>query len=233
MRPGHLAAHSAACAANPSLGFVCGAIDVIDEDNRPIPSTIVERPILDLVDRHFAPGAFVAELVASNPVRCSAVTLSKAVHATAGGFDPAFRYVVDWEFWLRVARRWPVAWLANPTVAVRWHEASETHRFKEGTADLEEIARLIESMRANDVPNLSGGETRLRMARERLARAFLNRAYESSCRGDGPLVRRCFLRAIRLWPGAWSTVARDPRLAARLALSALRSPRTNQPCTSP
>ncbi|HEX8202822.1 MAG TPA: hypothetical protein VF590_20260, partial [Isosphaeraceae bacterium] len=53
----------------------------------------------------------------------------------------------------------------------------------------------------------------------RLARAFLNRAYEASRGGDPALARRCLARAVRLRPGILGTILRDPRLAARLALS--------------
>ena len=92
---------------------------------------------------YFAPGGFVATLSQGNILRCSAVTTSKRAHEIVGGFDPALRYVVDWDFWIRVAERFGVAWLGGPpTVSVRWHAASETHRFKATFEDLEETERL-------------------------------------------------------------------------------------------
>ena len=93
----------------------------------------------------FPPGDFAEFFREENPLRCSAVVTSRAAHAEVGGFDPSYRYVVDWEFWYRVARKYAVSWqLHEPTVLVRWHAASETHRFKTGTDDLEETARLLD-----------------------------------------------------------------------------------------
>lgn len=218
MLPGHLAAHRAALTSDPALGLVCGAADVIDAAGRPVPPSVVGRADLGPADRIYPPGAFVAELAAENPVRCSAVTLRAEAHAAVGGFDPRYRYVVDWDFWLRVARSWGVAWLARPTVSVRWHPASETHRFKTGTTDLDEVARLLDGLFEQDGPRLPDARRLRRAADRRLARAFLNRAYDAQRGGDAALARRCLRRAIALRPAILGSIALDPRLAARMAV---------------
>src|SRR5262249_39988093 len=138
------------------------------------------------------------------------------------------RYVVDWDFWLRVARRWAVAWLARPSVAIRWHAASETHRFKPGTTDLDEQVRLLDRLHS-DLAFLTSLPTatvrRLRAAADRrLARAFLNRAYEGRKGGDLALARSCLRRAVGLWPGIAGTILQDPRLAVQMAALALSLP---------
>ena len=63
-----------------------------------------------------------------------------------GGFDPRLGYVVDWDAWLRISRQWRVAWLARPTVQVRWHYESETHRFKTGLTDLDETEQMLTTL---------------------------------------------------------------------------------------
>ncbi len=189
MRPGHLAAHLAAFEANPALGLVASAADVIDDAGREIPASVVGRGGCGDRDRTFAPGEFARELAIENPLRCSAVSLNAETHAEVGGFDPSFRYVVDWDFWLRVARRRPVAWLARPTVAIRWHLSSETHRFKSGTADLDETTRLLETLYQEDGQRFTDADRLRRKADRRLARAFLNRAYEALKGGDSRLAR--------------------------------------------
>ncbi len=224
MRPGHLAAHAAAFAADPSLGLIASAAAVIDDGGRPVPPSVVEPGGCGPVDRRFAAGAFLAELAVGNPLRCSGVTLAAAAHAAVGGFDPAFGYAVDWDFWIRVARAHPVAWLARPTVAIRWHLASETHRFKTGLADLEESARLIDDLHRLDAASLPDSPRLRRLADRRLGRAYLNRAYDALKGGDPALARAALIRGIQLSPRLLATIAADPRLAAQMAALAA-SPR--------
>jgi glycosyltransferase involved in cell wall biosynthesis len=217
MLPGHLEAVLDGFSKYDNLGMVCCAAGAIDAAGRPLPGSAVGRGELGPSDRLYGPGAFVAELAASNPVRCSAVTLRKAAHAAAGGFHPGYRYAVDWEFWVRLARSWPVLWLARPTVAVRWHPESETHRFKRGTLDLEEVARVAADVFARDSDRLPDPRGLRRRADRNLARAYLARAHDALAAGDRPLARRCLARSLRLAPSTLAAIARDPRLALRLA----------------
>jgi glycosyltransferase involved in cell wall biosynthesis len=217
MRPGHLATHIAAFEAGERVGLVASASDAIDAEGRAVPESVVGRGGLGPADRTLKAGESLAELAAGNPLRCSAVTIRAAAHADVGGFDPAYGYVLDWDFWIRVARRWDLAWRAHPTITIRWHPASETHRFKTGTTDLDESARVLERLWAEG--GLEGTDrARLRrLANRRLARAFLNRAHDALRGGDPELARSCLARAWRLNPGVLGTIAADPRLAVELA----------------
>lgn len=216
MYTGHLRAHLSAFEADPGAGLICSAADVIDERGLPIPESVVGRGGLGSSDRTFGPGELLAELAVYNPLRCSAVTIRRQAHAEVGGFDPSYRYVVDWDFWLRVATRSPVTWLATPSVAMRWHTASETHRFRSGTADLEETSRLLDGL-----GNLEDDGDRRRRIDPRLARAYLNRAYDALRGGDPRLARRCLAEAVSRRPGILRTIALDPRLAAMMATVAV------------
>lgn len=217
MRPGHLAAHLAAAHAHPDAGLIASAAGVIDDAGREVPASVVGRGGCGPLDRFYAPGEFLEKLAAANPLRCSGVTTRRDAHRAVGGFDPRYRYVVDWDFWARVARSWPVAWLARPTVAIRWHLASETHRFRAGVADLDETAAMLDALRADPQSGPIAGRHR-RAADRILARAFLNRAYDASKAGHPGQVRECLRRAIGLDRGVWKAIARDPRLAFRLVL---------------
>ena len=219
MRPGHLISHLAAFEADTATGLVASASGVIDDGGREVAPEVVGRGGCGPADLVFAPGEFVKELAVANPLRCSAVTINAEAHDEVGGFDPSYRYVVDWDFWLKVARRRPVAWLARPTVDVRWHLASETHRFKAGIRDLEETSRLLDELYAKDGDLLADPRPLRRSADRRLARAYLNRAYDASKSGHRRLARTCLGRSLRLSPGILGTIARDPRLAARMAAS--------------
>lgn len=216
MEPGHLAAHLRQFVTNPEAGIVCNEAAVIDEQSRPVSEAVVERSRVAPTDRTYGPGEFISSLAIRNPLRCSAVTIRREAHDAVGGFDPSYRYVVDWDFWLRVALARSVVWLAEPTVSIRWHVASETHRFKAGTEDLEEIARLQARLFAEceDETVRAHWQT---AANRRLARAYLNRAHDSLRRGDPRAARDCLNRAYRLDPAIVKTIALDPRLAVMMA----------------
>jgi glycosyltransferase involved in cell wall biosynthesis len=221
MRPGHLAVHAAAFADESQLGLAASAADLIDEAGAVIAGTAIERGGLDPADRTFAPGALLPELAVGNPLRCSAVTIRAEAAAAVGGFDPSYRYALDWDFWIKVARRFPVAWYARATVAVRWHAASATHGFKTGTTDLDEQVRLLDDLRASDGSAWPDRKRLRRAADRRLARAFLNRAHELLKGGDARLARECLKRAVGLSPSTLATIAGDPRLAVQMTALAV------------
>ena len=224
MEPGHLAAHARAFADDERIGLVASASEVIDDRGEPVPATVVGRGGLGPTDRILQPGELAAAMVGGNPLRCSAVTLRRAAFDDAGGFDASYRYVLDWDFWLRVSRRWKVAWLARPSVRVRWHAASETHRFKTGTADLDETARLLAELFAVDLRDRPDAKALRRAANGRLARAFLNRAHDALRAGRAEVAREALRRGLRLSPSLIGTILRDPRLGIPMAALAA-SPR--------
>lgn len=214
--PGHLARHVAAFEAAGDVGLVASASGVIDDAGATVPESVVGRGGLGAADRVFAPGEALPLLAEGNPLRCSAVSIRAAAHADVGGFDPALRYVVDWDFWARVASRWSLAWRADETVSVRWHLGSETHRFKTGTADLEETEQVLVGL----LERLGGTESVGPVAKTafgRLARAYLNRAYDALKGGNGRFARDCLGRALRTSPGVVRAIVGDPRLAVQMA----------------
>jgi hypothetical protein len=152
-----------------------------------------------------------------NPLRCSAVTLRVAAFNDVGGFDPALRYVLDWDFWLRLSRKWQVAWLARPSVSVRWHSASETHRFKTGLDDLDETARMLDQLFTVDLKDHADIARLRRGANDRLGRACLNRAHDALRAGLPTLGRDALGRALRFSPSLLKTILGDPRLCVEMA----------------
>ncbi len=116
MLPGHLATVikglELAERAAPQIGLLAGPVQVIDDHSSPVPDSVVDPggkfvtgvlpPSLEYLG--FPPGDFATFLRHENPLRCSAVVTNRAAHADVGGFDPSYRYVVDWEFWYRLAQ---------------------------------------------------------------------------------------------------------------------------------
>jgi glycosyltransferase involved in cell wall biosynthesis len=221
MLPGHLKAHAEALAADDRLGLVASASEVIDERGRLVAPTIVEAGGLGPIGLTFKPGTLAAEMSQGNPLRCSAVTIRLTAFTDAGGFDASYRYVLDWDFWLRVSRRWSVAWLPAPSVRVRWHAASETHRLKMGTADLDETDGFLERLFAVDLKDHTDAARLRRAATNRLGRAFLNRAYDAMHAGDSQLARGCLCQAVHRSPRVIASMLADPRLGIPMAALAV------------
>ncbi len=221
MEPGHLAAHVDAFHRDDAIGLVASSSEVIDECGNAVPTSVVNRGGLGPLDRVLPPLTMAVEMIEGNPLRCSAVTIRRAAFDDVGGFDPALRYVLDWDFWLRVSRRWKVAWLAQPTVRIRWHAASETHRFKTGVADLEETARMLETLFALDLKQQPGADRFQDAARRRLAGAFLNRAQDALRARQIDLARLALRRGLNLAPSRAAAFLTDPRLGIQMATLAI------------
>jgi hypothetical protein len=100
---------------------------------------------------------------------------------------------------------------------VRWHPASETQRFRAGTADLDETSRLMEQLFGLDLNDRPDIDRLRRAANGRLGRAFLSRAHDALRAGRPELARAALRRGIQLAPGLIARILRDPRLCAQMA----------------
>jgi glycosyltransferase involved in cell wall biosynthesis len=235
MLPGHLAwvLDRLKCAEQSAsrVGLIAGQVRVIDENSQSVAPSVVDPGggivlgamphSVEFLD--FPPGGLCDWLCASNPLRCSAVVTNRAAHTEVGGFDPSYRYVVDWEFWYRVSGTWGASWrLCDPTVLIRWHSASETHRFKTGVDDLDEANRLVENIAELEHCTDRNAAVIRRLWRGNLARAFLNRSHEALRNGRSDLARTCLARAWELSaPRVIKTLGADPRLCLQMASLAL------------
>ena len=241
MKPDHLAGigETMAVVEGTQTGLIASNVEMIDQSGKPLPPWVVSpggiRPLCDRrrgvspePERRneivFPPGSWLSKLASDNPFRCSSVTTRKSAHEAVGGFNPAFKYVVDWDFWLRIAQGgWGLAWRFDPpSVSIRWHSESETHRFVTGTTDLDEQIQLLDTLFETDGPRLEdvAGVRQLglrKRGKRRLARAFLNRSHMALKRGDLELARECLGRSVGLSPGVFWTMAFDPRLAVQMA----------------
>jgi glycosyltransferase involved in cell wall biosynthesis len=230
MLPGHLElvfkAIERAGRAASQIGLLAGPVQVIDDQSRPVPESVIDpggkmksgtlSPSLQHLD--FPPGDFARFLKQENPLRCSAVVTNRAAHADVGGFDPSYRYVVDWEFWFRISCKYAVSWqLHEPTVLVRWHAASETQRFRSGTDDLQETARLLDWIFKQEDHETPGALRMRELANRKLSRALLNRAHEALRAGKADLARTCLARAWTLSSATvFRTLGTDPRTCVQL-----------------
>ncbi len=100
---------------------------------------------------------------------------------------------------------------------VRWHPASETHRFKTGLADLDETARMLETLFELDLKDDPDVARLRRAAHDRLARAFLNRADDALRAGLPELARDALRKGFHCSPRVIKTILGDPRLCVKMA----------------
>jgi glycosyltransferase involved in cell wall biosynthesis len=221
MLDGHLAAHVARFASDNAIGVTASASVVIDDRGRPVAESVVEHGGLGAVDRVLERGDLAEKMIRGNPLRCSGAIIKLAAFHEIGGFDSSLGYVLDWDFWLRLSRKWKVAWLARPSVQVRWHSASETHRFKTGLADLEETAVMLEKLFASDLKNRPDIARLRRAANERLGRAFLNRAHYALKVGHSKLAHEALRHAFKCSRRLFKTFVGDPKLCASMATLAV------------
>jgi glycosyltransferase involved in cell wall biosynthesis len=116
--PDKLARQAALFQAGDSeiLGLVYCDYLVIDAESRPVISAHRQKAALR---GHAEQALRSANLVAGS---ASAVLLrTSALHET-GCFDEALVCAEDWDFWLRLARKWHIDSVAEPLVQIRQHD---------------------------------------------------------------------------------------------------------------
>jgi len=115
-----------------------------------------------------------------------------------GGFDRDCQPVEDWEYWVRVARRWPF-------VVVREYQV--LYRLRAGSASPSQVDRYLERIRMVVDRELASAPTEVkRRGQECLANAHQHAASIHLWRAIGRHARRhaalCLARSIRLYPRA-------------------------------
>jgi glycosyltransferase involved in cell wall biosynthesis len=69
-------------------------------------------------------GRVLEKLVCNNFVCTSSVLIQKQAYLDVGGFSERFRFVEDWELWIRLASVHEIAYLNEPLVKYRVHSSS-------------------------------------------------------------------------------------------------------------
>jgi glycosyltransferase involved in cell wall biosynthesis len=211
---GSLALRLGLLQANPGVGLVHGAFDLIDDRDRPLPSwpAVHEEDTLQ-------PGeAAFRELLQSNTITTSTVVARRSVHDSAGPFSEAVgRTSSDWAMWLRMALRADVAYTASVVADYRQHAGSVS---RPALADGERLRSDIAVTRSvlqgerRRIPNLREAE---RMARDSLAAKAISRAGEMHTAGRRRDAAAAILLALRLAP---RSAGLD---GAKLLMASLRS----------
>jgi GT2 family glycosyltransferase len=117
---------------NPEAGLIYGKVFFTDESGRTIsevetgPTDYEALAALNLICQ---PGAF----------------FRRAAWDAAGGLDEDLRYTMDHDLWIRMARRFPLAYVPKPLATYRLHGESKTGGARHAVAFQEETLRVIQA----------------------------------------------------------------------------------------
>jgi len=139
-RPGAISAAVRELETDPSVGLLYGMAEFIDRDGEVTgPCLQVEpwslRRLIDTLDFVVQPATF----------------FRRDAYLAVGGLDPALRYCMDYELWIRLGRRYPVRFLTRPLAQGRVY--GETKTATGGLARLDEIERMIRRNGGHGLPS--------------------------------------------------------------------------------
>jgi hypothetical protein len=146
----------------------------------------------------------------SMPGPCVRLEAARAV----GGFDETLWYTADWDFWLKLAARGPVAYIPEPLSIFGIDTGSQT---VQGARDLPRFQEQLVSVLAR---HLKEWRARARIARsvERAAHysVLLNTALAGAISGIRPSYGGLAVRYLALGPAGWFRFLRDSRIFERV-----------------
>lgn len=140
------------------------------------------------------------------------ICVRRRVYEEVGGFHPLLRCAEDWEMWVRIAARYPIAHLRAPLAVYRTHDASNTGRNIRCAADVAYNGLAIELIAKHLPPGIADAVAS--QARRTYARSALATADRFTRAGDAQAAFAQLFAAFRL-----STA---PTVVFRAALTLLR-----------
>ena len=116
--PGALAEAARAFEEHPDAEWVTGLCLIVDQDEREIrkPITAYKRALL----RHYS----LPSLLIQNFIAAPATFVRTGALREVGGYDERFRYSMDYDVWLKLARRGDPVVIDRPLTAFRMAEGS-------------------------------------------------------------------------------------------------------------
>lgn len=193
-RPEALEAMLGVLNSEPPIGLVYCDMTYMDDDGQPQETWIAPEP-----------GA----IVSTNPVG-GCFLYRRSVQDAVGGYDDRWRLVEDWEYWIRVAMRFPIRALHRDLYLYRRHAGSLT------ATRAAEVRRLRLDMLSERVPQLPA------VSRRQRASAYLQMARMAAEQGDAVRSAEFHRQALRLDPFRSSWVVAGRRLLGPEGAGAVR-----------
>lgn len=159
-------------------------------------------------------GWIYPELLLDSAVCIITVLMHRSVYEDVGGFDERLRTGEDYEYWLRVSRRYPMHKLARMTARYRLHVAGAT---RVPRAESNEIRVLTKAVESFGLSGPDGREVDRDAFRRRMATLWFDHGYLHYWHGSPRIATRAFARSLRF--------ERRPRALAYLLLAGWRTVR--------
>lgn len=169
--PGALAQGAACRAAHPGAAFTYGAHRRVDAAWRPLTPPVLER---------CEPDARLAFLRTNCVGMIATALFDRTKLLEAGGFDESLRQCEDYDLFLRLAIRWPVACHDHLMAEYRIHGTN-------ASADPARVLAAAWAVQARHRPADSGGRAAVAQGRGDWARAYALSAWRSSGRDNAGL----------------------------------------------
>ncbi len=129
MQPDNLARKVHVLEADPTIGLVHSAIQIVVEPSAPYPPAHwVEDSTEDFIID--GPAYFRRLFLEGNLVCAPTVLARREELLRAGGFDTELGFACDYALWMKLCLDRSVAFLSQPLVQYRWHADNETHRYR-------------------------------------------------------------------------------------------------------
>lgn len=176
--PGMVSALAKRFHDDPAIGLAYGWYEVVNAD---LSST-------GSIHRTSVSGDAWEELILDNPISASGVMVSRATLDDVGGFaENRDRFpidVEDWELWIRIAARWPVAVVPEVVALHRRHESNSS-------TDIESLERAYEHLMEVVFEGVPPERATLRRAAQARYKVIL--AWQSLNEREDPAAARAFL----------------------------------------
>lgn len=211
---GSLARRRARLEADARVALAHGLVRYVDADDRPMAFDPLAYRACRGQRRE---GWALRSLFWHNFIHTSTVLVRRAAIEAVGEFDERRGVIEDYDLWLRIAARWPIAFVPDLVAVYRCH-AGSLGRGSRTRTYLGQIPALEGALARGGLARTPLGRAWLR--RRRLAALYADFADDLRWRGEAGAAAAALARALRLHPVAprrvatWAAIKAGPEVLA-------------------
>jgi GT2 family glycosyltransferase len=124
VRPGFYQKLQDAFESYPQVAAACTRTLFVDEDDKPLELTYLERESSGILDQDF-----LYRMACVCRIMTPSIAVRRSIYEEVGGFDHRLQHSSeDWEMWSRIATKYPIWYETEPLSVYRKHSGSMTGR---------------------------------------------------------------------------------------------------------